>query len=306
MKFLTIVVVLFLFSCGSLVKPKHVDSDPSLTQALRLKHDLYLTLSKSHQDADGFILSQDCDSLLWSSLYGVGGGEVQIHAAQDSNGAWHRRSLNLPECYSDGSASTISRDMFIGLMWFAWEKKDLTTMNDLFHYGRNHNWVMGDGDISRTYFVPGLQATLSEIIKKLGGTNREEYRSIPQVYSKNTDYQAHLDMLHILLRADLTGSIDEATLNIVKYNHKRSLGNPFYSYVYHRFVDGDQTETYQILLNPTYPFPEGHLPTSAEYCTEWFTQRDAGQNWEPCTANGVTEHPGGDFIFVSYLLLSRG
>jgi hypothetical protein len=157
-------------------------------------------------------------------------------------------------------------------------------------------------DISRTYFAPNLQATLAEVIYRLGGTNKVSYRGIPQTYVQNTGFAAHLQLLHILLRADLTGGIENTALQVVKYNYNRSPQNPLFAYAYHRYVDGDQTETQDILLIETL-FPNNRLPTSHDRCEPWLSQRDGGKDWEPCDLDKEARiHSGGDFLFVAYLL----
>src|SRR5690349_11473466 len=86
---------------------------------------LYLTLAQDQRDGDGFIEWKNCDSLLFSGLVGAfdAPGDLVIEAARDENGAWHRRSLGHQECYPHLSKSTVSRDMFVGLLWFVWKQK---------------------------------------------------------------------------------------------------------------------------------------------------------------------------------------
>lgn len=299
----TLILVLLSQACGRKEKPKSSTLSEEVQSKLKAKADLYLSLSPSVQDADGFIEWDHCDSLLFSSLYAVGGGKVDIPAARDSDGMWHRRSLNQPECYNEAdgaTASSISRDMLIGLLWYIWRAKRLDLANDLFDYGVSHDWIMGKGDASRIYFTPGLQATLAEIIHRLGGTDHSAYRAIPQAYSKNVGFAAHLDILHILLRAELVGHMDQAALDIVKYNYDRSPQNALFAYAWHRYSDADQTETVNALLNEKW-FPADRLPTSSDRCESWLFQRDPGKDWEPCD-EGRT-HSGGDYLFVTKLLL---
>jgi len=296
-----LLLALILTGCGWFKgKPSH--GDPSKTDQVKQKTVLYLELEKSQTDSDGFIQFDQCDSLLFSGLVGIA-TEVNILAARDVNGKWHRRSLQHPECYTGGSSSsTISRDMFIGLLWYVWRNKDLQTAEELFDYGKDHDWIMGEGDPARIYFTPGLQATLAEIIYRLGGKNHLVYRNIPQVTAKNTDFAAHLDMLHILLRSELTGGVNASEKEIIKYNYERVPGNALFSFIYHKFEDGNQNETLDNLLNQSV-FPADRLPTSADRCEPWIYQRDLGHNWQPC--NDGHTHSGGDLIFVSKLLFGN-
>lgn len=291
---------LFLASCGSDKKPKHSSTPDDLLSALKVKYSNYYEWNSNYQDAYGFILYDTCDSLLFSGLLGIV-KPVDLLAARDNTDRWYRRPLSYERCYPGSSKSTISRDMLTGVLWWIWRNKRLDVAQDLFEYGKSTDWIMGDGDISRIYFTPALQSTLAEMIYRLGGDNKIVYRSIPQVNTQNVNFAAHLDMLHILLRAEMIGSIEANALTIVKYNYKRSPKNAFYSYVYHKYTDGNQQETIGILLDELV-FPSMQLPSTANYCTEWRWQRDPGSDWEPCLEAEKT-HSGSDFLFVAKLVL---
>lgn len=296
----TLLLFLSLLGCGPKTDAKSTTHSVEEREAVAAKASLYLSLGSTVQDSDGFVMSEACDSLLFSGLYGAAGGVVSIDAARDEKGAWHRRPLALGECFGDGSKSTISRDMFLGLLWYILEYQRLDLAEELFAYGLEHDWVMGEGDVSRIYFTPGLQATLAELIYKLGGKDRPAYRAIPQSYPFNTGFAAHLDVLHILLRAELTGSVEKKGKEVLKYNALRSPRNALFSYAWHRYSDGDQSSTYALLLDETL-WPADRLPTAKDRCEGWITQRDEGSDWEPCEED-VT-HSGGDFLFVARLLL---
>jgi hypothetical protein len=190
--------------------------------------------------------------------------------------------------------------MFVGLLHYIYANKRLDLANDLLNYGEQHAWIMGQGELSRTTFVPGMQATLAEIIFRLNGENHNILRSIPQVYSQNVGFAAHLDMLAILLRGELVGAITDKETQIVEYNYRRVPGNAFYAYMYHKYADGNQSEAESILLDPNL-FPPDRLPTSADHCEPYIWQRELGDDWKPCS-NGKT-HPGADFLYVAGLLL---
>jgi hypothetical protein len=295
-----------LLSCGlqqSTIKAAAYISD---TEAkLRDKATQYLALSTSTQDPAGFIEWNKCDSLLFSGLYGAAGGKVDITAARDDKMKWHRRPLDHVECYPKHSDSEISRDMLLGLLWYVWENKRLDLAEELFRYGERHKWVMGEGDITRTVFTPGLQSTLAELIFRLGGSDKKLYRKLPQAYAHNDDFAAHLDLLHILLRADMTGKINSDALEVVKYQFERVPMNPLFSYAYHRYVDQDQTETQNILLNEAL-FPDDRVPTTHDRCGPWLQQRDLGRSWEPCDLDEkAVTHSGGDYLFIANLLRAK-
>lgn len=275
----------------------HFKSKP---KSLKKKYKTYLSLLPSVQDSNGFIDINHCDSLLFSGLLGTI-TKVNIEAARDSNGMWHRRPLNYISCYPNHSKSTISRDMFIGLLWDIWKNQKLELAENLFNNGKENDWIMGEGLISRIYFTPGLQSTLAEVIYQLGGTNHIE-RHIPVLIGKGNDgFAAHLDILHVLLRAELKGGKTEH-LDVINQHYKRNPNNALFTYAHHKYTDGVQDETIDILLSDKL-FPSDRLPTDCDRREGWIWQRDMGDDWEPKRdCNGYT-HSGGDFLLVAKLVL---
>jgi hypothetical protein len=296
-----VIMFLFLVSCGRPgEKPK---ASPDLKAWLTAKQKTYRDLIKDSQDEFGFIDHKHCDSLLFTGLTYIDSYfEVNIEAARDDNGQWYRRSTTKP-CYPTGSKSTISRDMFMGLLWHIWRNQRLDLAEDLYEYGVKNNWIMGEGDIGRIYFSPGLQGTLAEIIYQLGGENHLTVRSIPQVYSKNDGFAAHLDVLHILLRGELKGSVANSDLELLKYHRDRSPNNSLFQYAYHKYTDGDMDDAIVPLLKEKW-FPADRLPSKSDRRESWLWQRDEGEDWTP-SESSTEEHHGGDLLFVAYLILSE-
>lgn len=272
-------------------------------KTLAPKYALYRTKISDRQDQYGFIESDHCDSLLFTSLAAVAGmNGVQILAARDKDGRWHRRPTHRP-CYPNGSRSTISRDMLLGLLWYIWSKKDLQLAKDLWQAGKRDNWIMGEGDIARIYFTPGLQATLAEIIYRLGGPNYWLSRRMPQSWSKMTkDYGSHLQALHLALRASLLGGMDSKMLDVSKHLNKKQPHNPLFKYLVARYDTGDFSSVIKSLGNKNW-WPEDRLPTEKDRRGSWLQERDYGHNWEP--GEGDRTHTGGDFMFIYHLLMRQ-
>lgn len=294
------ILLLTLNACGWYrhdTEDSHV-SDPKRDELLR-KYEVYQRFSTYTQDEQGFILTDECDSLIFSSLLGTT-KSVKIETARDNQGAWHRRPLSYEECYPAYSGSSISRDMFIGVFWYIWVNRRLDLAQQIYSYGAANSWVMGEGDLSRTYMTPGLQATLAELIYRLGGEDHYVVRSVPQVYTANTGFAAHLDVLHILLRGEMIGSVNDAELHILEQQTQRMPRNGLFSYSYHRFTDGNQDQAITTLLDSTL-FPADRLPTSSDRCEPWIWQRDEGSDWQPC--GGDKMYSGGDYLFLTKLIL---
>lgn len=263
---------------------------------LKNKFDKYIKLLPSVQDKHGFIYSDECDSLLFSGLIGcVPEIKVDIEAAFDSDKqTWQRRPIENP-CYPCGSKSSISRDMLLGLAWYAWFNKRLDISEQVIKYALSHWLVMGEGLKSRTILMPGLLATYAEISYRLGGPNRWWLRYCPQIESTSmTGYQAHLSILHVLLRKELTGNSSSLYKRTVKAQYERQPNNPLYAY-----AAGDIDKAVQLLSDERY-WPSDRLPTERDREANWLFQRDEGEAWLPGYGNKV--YSGGDYIFLTYLI----
>src|SRR5687768_2231383 len=144
------------------------------------KFNLYLKNLK--QDKYGFVESDRCDSLLFTSLTGcVPQVEVNIGAAFDGE-LWHRRPVDKPcfDCNTGenlGSKSSISRDMLMGLAWYCYHNKRLDISEQIIKHAMSNWGLMGKAtDIktlwSRCQIMPSLFATFCWISYRLGGPCR--------------------------------------------------------------------------------------------------------------------------------------
>lgn len=286
--------------------PQPPSTSPELVDKLLLKHQTYLNLYPSKQDAYGFIESNHCDATLFTGLLGaVQPQGIDFTSAKKDDGSWTRRPLvnGQDTCYPDNSKSTISRDMFVGIMWYIWKNKRLDLAEEIYRYGEENSWVMGQGAPARIVFMPGNQADLAEMIYKLGGQDRPITRSIPQFIGKTTGFAAQLDVLSILLRADMKGYVEN--FDIIEYHYNRNPDNALFSYVYHKYTDGNYNKTIESLLNPNW-FPDNRLPSRADRKNPWLWERDKGSDWLPDsdTWRHGEVHSGGDLLFISSLILA--
>src|SRR5690606_36989106 len=64
--------------------------------------------------------------------------------------------------------STISRDMLLGLAWYAWCNKRLDISEGVIKYALKNWGVMGEGDPARTNIMPNLFSTFCWISYRLG------------------------------------------------------------------------------------------------------------------------------------------
>lgn len=264
------------------------------------KTSTYLSLIKGHQDSDGFIESDECDSLLFSGLAGcVPGVSVNLEAAYDrASGQWHRRPCSRP-CFPEHSKSTISRDMLLGVLWYAYHNKRLDISEKIIQHAIGSFGIMGQAVdlktlLGRCLITPGLLSTAAWVSYRLGGPKRTWLRMIPQAETKNLGgFQAHLSVLHIMLRNELTGK-DKYT-DILDHHYQRNPFNPLFC-----LAAGRLKEAETALMNPVF-WPTNTLPTSLDRREPWLLQRDYDKSWTPDYSPGMKTHSGGDFLFCSWI-----
>jgi len=290
------------------------------------KYTLYNVLIKNKQDKDGFIESHECDSLLFSGLVGcIPGIEINIKAALDQRGRWHRRPISLAPCHDcsntptffqrlryvydywknyginkeqmqklfEVGSSSISRDMLIGLAWYAYYKKRLDISESVINYAMSNYFIMGSGTPTKTLMTPGLLSTFAWISYRLGGPSRRLIRYIPLLESENVKgFQAHLSVLHILLRNKLTGKTSNSKL-LTKHASNQP-NNALFQYA------AGNKSTAKDLLNNKKWWPEDRLPRVSDRAEQWLFQRDFGSDWEP--EESSKQHSGADFLFCYWLV----
>lgn len=289
-----LLLCLMTMSCGGKGQKSPEKTVTDITPLIK-KFVVYKELTREYANQfDGFV-SDSCDSLLFSGLYAAtDSSKVDLSLALDESGKWHRRPLSLGPCYPDNSGSEISRDMFIGLFWGIWRAKNLSLAEQIAEYGEANNWIMGEGDVSRTALSPALASTLYKMIASLGGKRHESKEIFPIVFDKVKGFEAHLQVLHMLLRAQIDGGAEPEYIKAFKYHAERQPENALFQAAYHRYEDGDYSVPMGVLMDETH-WPINRLPDGREHCEFWLWQRDNGDDWEPCDA---PKHSGADWIFA--------
>lgn len=246
------------------------------------------------QDEDGFIDSEHCDSLLFSALTGCV-PDIKVDIDKAFNGkTWERRQCKNP-CFPEHSKSSISRDMLLGLAWFAYYNKRLDISESVINHALKNNMIMGEGKLARIIMTPGLLATYAWISYKLGGPSRFWLRWIPTNITKNqTGYQAHLTVLHGLLREKVSGKVKN--LDVFDYYYKHSPKNPLFAIAASHYKEAEDS-----LIEDTF-WPNNRLPTNKDRKPQWLMERDPSE-WIPGDEDKV--HSGADFLFTSWLITLR-
>lgn len=252
-------------------------------------------------DKHGFIETDKYDSLLFTGLCTVIPGlRINIRAARLADGSWVRRPSDYPSGFPEHTASTISRDMLLGVLYAAYYQRDRGLVDDLIRYAFYHGFVMGKGPLSRTLMSPGLLSTAAWISYRLGGKSRWLLRHLPFVYPKGlTGFQAHLAVLHGLLRRTLR-TPDSTSTKAQEFfvdQVSRQPNNPLFLY-----AAGFQALACAALQTENL-WPADRLPTRGDRKEPWLLQRDEGPDWLPCKEDPDVTHSGADYLFVASLIL---
>lgn len=272
------------------------------------KYNKYKEMIKNQaQDGDGFIEWSHCDSLLFTGLLC---SSPDFHACIDEaydGEFWHRRSLNQPRCFDmekcvgTGSASSISRDMLVGLAWYCWYNRRGDIAEKIVQHAMKNYGFMGKAaelkvKIGRCQIMPPLFATFCWISYKLGsGPMRPWALWVPaDLGTKEDDYPAHLQVLHIMLRTDICGWSWPQEKGILQYHAKRRPENPLY-----QVAVGNKKEALDILTREDW-WPSDRLPTNEDRKTHWIPMREP-KDWKPNPRGKSETWSGGDLAFVYWL-----
>jgi len=319
-------LIMLIIGCGRAGKPSPAPSTPELEQQVKLKAELYEELIfNSRVDQDGFILWKECDGTLYSGILGSAlPGRVNLLAARASDGSWRRRSLTVfPDCYYitkeekeqfgvGGSASTTSRDMVIGQLWWIWKNKELQVAIDMMEFAKANDYIMGQGDPARVALMPNLTKLLADIIYKLSDGKVDYWQERVVTAALVTyplgldDYEAHIQMWQILLDAEVNNGIKDKQIEVINAQFNRRPDNPLYAAAHSKWVSGDKRLALELLLHPRWP--ADRLPTWEDYCGSWWLATDNPKNMVGCPAEeGKATHaePTGAEVVTVYNLILK-
>lgn len=306
-----ITVFLLLEGCGRRGDSPVAEYPYQLPDDLVELRSMYKALAPAVQDQWGFVDSDKCDSLLYTALLGSSGVDISDLGAAESPaepGKWVRRPQFRPgapaPCFippdtDNGSKSSISRDMLLGVMWYAWRHSDRPMLERLYSYGSAHNWTMGEGDATRTG-LRTLRGTLVAEIAALGGERRpfDELIADPELFALDS-YAAHLQVLHILLSGEIYGRLSDHSVQILATLADQNPMIPIMQAAAARWVGGQYAWKFLVAIRQQTLFPASHLPTSLDRCTNWITNQSNTTDLLPCYPSRT--HSGGDALFAMYI-----
>ena len=303
-----IILTLLLSSCSYFKRDnKPVDTNHSAEVAA--KKAFYCEQGKRIYAERGFF-DDRCDSLLFTSLWSVACGPLDLSSYEGEPGKWYRNPAR--DCFVDGqpngSASTISRDMFLGLFHHLWKTKDVANTRDIISYGEKNQWVMGEAKdqetlLSRCLLTPQLISLLMDLQTKLSnGRLLSGDPTSSDAGALNTGFRAHLDVLRIHLSGLIRGGLTDSELETVASQASRQPRNALFVALAAKYGKRSAEEANAILLDGSL-YPATHLPTTGERCINYLNSRDQeGADWLPCPEEGLKEHDGTDFVFAASIL----
>lgn len=308
---LLLVTSLLLSACGPF-KRDNTPSEPAKSDRLAeltIKKAKYCELGKQKLTERGF-MDDRCDSLLFTALWSTACGPIDLSSWEDTEkpGKWHRNPQR--DCFlngaANGSKSSISRDMFLGLWHHLLSSGDSQNAKEIVEYGEANTWIMGEAEdnetlISRCLLSPQLITLARDLSAKLSGSTlriRGEGDGLPV----NIGFRAHLDVQRILLSGRVYGAISDIELGTLKDQSERQPNNALFQAAHDKFSNSDKA--IDLLLREDH-FPKDRLPNNHDnHCINYLFSKDEGSSdWAPCKEEPLTEHDGTDFVFASWVVL---
>ena len=303
-----LLTICLLTSCATQGHEGHIEQSPKAK--ITDKQKLYCELSQALVDSRGWAVSE-CDGLLFTALrsIGCGGPGVDKFESEVEPGRFYRdpkHACFIPDQVGgQGSDSTISKDMYVGLSAYLAHAKDSQRAARTVAYGDAHEWIVGEAKnavvlFSKCLITPPLQ----NVFRKIAGQKNVSL-SNSDISGISSGFRAHLDVLSILVRGKIDGSIDEFDLTILKEQARRQPHNALYQAAKARYDDGDYNTAMELLSDES-KFPEKQLPNNHQnYCTQYLYERDEDEDesdWQPCPSDKFSTHSGTDFIFAASIV----
>ena len=198
-------------------------------------------------------LNNGCDALLWESKYSSVTMDSDIRATEYDGSPGRFGRTPIKRCFSqgedNGSKSTWSRDMGMGLILWAWRANALDVLEDHERYGRENTWKMGEPIADgRVLYTPQMIGILYSVIHAMGGANNAN-RHWPTIWTKGlVDYQAHLQMMSILIQYEIEKDIKKVMYERIVEHSDREPNNVFYQALKAKFT-GNYDKASELCVN---------------------------------------------------------
>lgn len=231
---LKILALILLTACSTTPKVERA-KDVLFEQVKNKQRTLIAEYTEITKDrASGWLSEKDCDGMLWSAL---GASfhcpkSFNIRAAQFEKGRFGRKPSK--DCWigkQNGSRTSWSQDMGMGLLTYAMKCEDKDLVADHLIYGTKNNYIYGEGQPAyvwgAAYYRLGIRGLMGKVASYNGFPNTVQYN--PTIYPpKLDDYAAHLQMLEIYMRSYMTGHLTSLQKTRVLEHIKRVPLDPFF------------------------------------------------------------------------------
>lgn len=305
-------LLMFVFSCQIRdKKPQRIVLYHGYDEIIE-KKTRYCDMGKAFGEMLSWNFSE-CDSLLYASLWGIACEKIPIEDFEGHPGKWYRTTKKdcfIPPNTRNGSKSTISNDMLLGLMHYLWHTRDKANLIEIAAYGKANDWVMGESEgsteaksrVVMSYNLINLLHDMLSSPDRFDVVVHDSVRAlITNPFGTNVGYRAHLEVLRILLEARVYGAITASDKDVLKRHANRQPDNALYQLAYALFQSNHGLDrTVDLLLGNN--FPPYTLPTNLNHCTPYLFSHDKDNNdWEPCPDRPAV-FPGIDYVFAVSIL----
>lgn len=263
-----------------------------------------------------WILTDECDSLLFSCLDAVGRDKpFDICQARVGKGLWLRRPACCGEC-----SSTTSRDMQMGLLVYLFHFKRADLLKELIDRCL-HSWgKMGTENKpaepvtipwisqklgwypkirnNRVYYTPGLLLLLLACYLHVRGHKKAAalLSRFPQAYTTAPGYVSHLTLLHLYLNARIRGHLTPKEHRLLGAIQNHMDSNPLVA-----ALQGNGPKALALLEKH---WPGGLPAPKTSWSEPWRLQRSDGDpGLEPdSSADPLVYHGDGDYLFARHAI----
>ena len=299
--------IFLLAGCQSFDNPPQTSGPSWEVEQVSIRKNIYCDLARKEIESKGYSVSR-CDGLLFTALHNLACGYPSLDPFE-VGGQWYRSPTHqcfTPPDHSNGADSTISKDMYAGLLLNLAVKKDRTRAKRALAYCNKNRLTTGLGcqvgkgdgvqiEASKTILPP----TTIKILEDIANGTKTHSEGTKQPILKG--YQAHLQILRQLLIGAQYGGISDYGLELLKEQAEREPFNPLYQAAYHLYSDGEMTGAAELWLKQC---PNGRLPNNHDdFCTDYLYQRDFdNSDWATCKNEQKRTHDGTDCVFAAAVI----
>lgn len=313
------ILIILISSCQSF------DNKPQRPLSERLAdvaavRDAYCDLAKERISKKGYSVEK-CDGLLFTALHSIGCGYPDLDDFEGEPGQWFRSPTH--DCYANGGDSTISKDMYAGLLLHTNVNQDGDRSKRMLDYCEANMVAAGTGcqvgeadtiadQLGKTVLPPSTITILEDMVEKYVEGNSVSHATETGSIVLAKGFEAHLQVIGELNKCNLYGGVSDRGLEILRKQAERQPGNALFQAAYHGHSDGNMEPAVDLFLSH---FPADRLPnTSTEYCSRYLYERDQdsqdkfGQyDWQPCTRSDQLNKTryGTDAVFTAAVILGE-